>query len=202
MSEGLSTSVKTNADKIAAEFRMLARDASPAVARALNRIGEMARTQTAKGLRAEGYNFTSGEIKREIYLAKATAAALITKLKVRRRTRSLMEFDPRETKDGVTVKVKGGRKLIKGAFIAQRLNGVSGVFIEDKSAGKIVIRRQAQYARGSKGGWHAYPVRKLYGPSVGGAFVNERFQEELERFIDEKFAERVRHELKRMLHIK
>ncbi len=195
----LVTSVKTNADKVAAAFRAAGKDGKPAVARALNRIGDMARTQTARGLREEGYNFTATEIRNAIRVERATSTNLVTRLKVRRSTKSLMNFDPKETKAGVTVKIKGGRKLIKGAFIGQRLNGLAGVFVEDKAAGKIVLRRQKQYKRGSRGGWHDYPARKLYGPSVGGAFVEQYFQDQLRRFIDAKFKERVQHELKRAL---
>lgn len=198
----MKISVKSNADAVAAEFRLSAKEAAPATARALNRVVEMARTQTSRGLREDGYNFSAAEIKQAIDLMKATSASLITTMKVKRRTKSLMNFDPKESKAGVSVKVRGGRKLIKGAFIAQRLNGLAGVFIEDKRAGKIVMRRSAQYKKGSKGGWQSYPARKLYGPSVGGAFVNERFLAVLRQFVDAKFHERMTHEVRRMLKIK
>jgi hypothetical protein len=99
----------------------------------------------------------------------------------------LIEYDARQTKAGVSVKVMGGRKLIKGAFIAQRMNGVSGVFIEDKAAVKIVVRRAKQYKRGSKGGWHAFPCRKLYGPSVGGIYANDRIQAAMRVIIARDF---------------
>lgn len=169
-----------------------------AIPRALNRVGSMAITTGARELRADGYNFKISEIKDAFRQSKASAGNLVTTLKVRRRTKSLMEFSPRESKAGVTVQIHGQRKLIKGAFIAQRLNGVSGVFIEDKTAGKIIVRRQKEYKRGSRGGWQTLPAKKLYGPSVGGVYANERIQSTMQRFITEKFEERLRHEIKNL----
>ena len=167
-----------------------------AIPRALNRVGAMAITQASRQLRAEGYNFSSSEIKDAFQQRKASSGNFVTTLKVRRRTKSLMEFNPRESKAGVTVRIHGQAKLIKGAFIAQRLNGKAGVFIEDKSAGKVVLRMQKQYKRGSRGGWHSLPARKLYGPSVGGVYGNDRIQQLMNDFIRLKFKERLAHEIK------
>jgi len=169
-----------------------------AIPRALNRVGAMAITQASRELRGEGYNVSTSEIKASMSQRKASQSNLVTTIKVRRKTRSLMDYNPRESRAGVTVRVHGQAKLIKGAFIAQRLNGRAGVFIEDKSAGKIVLRRQKQYKRGSKGGWQSYPARKLYGPSVGGMYANEKVQAVMQRFQREKFAERLKHEIKNL----
>ncbi|KQV51347.1 phage tail protein [Duganella sp. Root336D2] len=169
-----------------------------AIPRALNRVGAMAITQASRELRSEGYNFGASEIKAAMYQRKASPSNLVTTIKVRRKTKSLMEFSPRESKAGVTVRIHGQAKLIKGAFIAQRLNGRAGVFIEDKAAGKIILRRQKQYKRGSRGGWHSLPARKLYGPSVGGVYANDKVQQVMRRFITEKFAERLKHEIKNL----
>ncbi|HEY5579670.1 MAG TPA: phage tail protein [Rhodoferax sp.] len=170
-----------------------------AVTLAINRVGEMAITQASREMRADGYNFTATEIKSAFTQRKATAGSYTTTLKVRRKTKSLMNFRPRESKAGVTVLIHGSPKLIKGAFIAQRLNGLTGVFVEDKSAGKIVLRRQKQYKRGSKGGWHSVPSRKLYGPSVGGAYANRRIQDVMIRLMGDTFEKRLTHEVKRLI---
>nr|WP_316642871.1 phage tail protein [uncultured Roseateles sp.] len=167
-----------------------------AIPRALNRCGEKAITSGSRELRADGYAFSAGEIKAAMSMLKASQGRLVVKLRVKRRTKSLIEFSPRESKAGVSVKIHGARKMIKGAFIAQRLNGKSGVFIEDKGAGKIIIRRAKQYKRGSKGGWHAYPCRKLYGPSVGGVYANDRIQAAMRLLIGQEFETRLAHEIK------
>jgi hypothetical protein len=121
---------------------------------------------------------------------------LVTSIRVKRKVKSLMQFSPRESKAGVTVKVHGQKKLIKGAFIGQLRNGTSGVFVADKSAGKRVVRYSKQYKRGSRGGWHDFPVRKLYGPSVGGSYSTDRIQRIMEEMIRSTFADRLAHEIK------
>lgn len=195
----VSVSVRGGMDKIIADMGRVKREVlDKAVPRTLNRIGAMSITQAARELKAEGYNFSSSEIKDAFDQRKASAGNYVTTLKVRRKTKSLMEFSPRESKAGVTVRIHGQAKLIKGAFIGQRLNGKAGVFIEDKSAGKIIVRRQKQYKRGSRGGWHSLPARKLYGPSVGGVYANAKVQQVMRRFIDEKFPERLKHEIKNL----
>jgi hypothetical protein len=195
----ITVNVRGNMDRLIATQNAKRLDVlEKAVPRALNRVGAMAITQASRELRGEGYNFKVSEIKGAMSQRKASASHLVTTIKVRRKTKSLMEFNPRETKAGVLVRIHGQAKLIKGAFIAQRLNGVSGVFIEDKSAGEMVVRKQKQYKRGSRGGWHSVPVRKLYGPSVGGVYANQKVQRVMRRFIDEKFEARLTHEIKNL----
>lgn len=166
-----------------------------AVPRALNRTAEMGRTGASREMRADGYAFTASEIKDAIALSKASAGRLSAFMRVRRRTKSLMEFGARQTKDGVSVKVHKARKVLKHAFIGQLRNGRMGVYIEDKTAGKTVLRVSKQYKKGARGGWHEYPVRKLYGPSVGGSYSTERIQQIMERILVQTFMDRLQHEI-------
>lgn len=196
----IAVDVRGSMGRMIAHMERTKRDVrDKAVMRALNRVGEMTITQAARELRDDGYNFKSSEIKAAMWQRRASSSNLATTIKVRRKTKSLMEFNPRETKAGVVVRIHCQAKLIKGAFIAQRLNGAVGVFIEDKHAGKIILRRQKQYKRGSRGGWHSFPARKLYGPSVGGVMSNERIVKIMTAFMTKKFEERLRHEMKYLL---
>ena len=167
-----------------------------AIPRALNRTAEMARTACSREIRAEGYAFSAAEIKDAITLRKAGGGRLTVSLLVRRRVKSLIEFGARQTRDGVSVKVHKGRKVIKHAFIGQLRNGRTGVYVEDKAAGKTVLRMQRQYRKGSRGGWHDYPVRKLYGPSVGGVYGTDRILALMNARIRETFPARLEHEIK------
>lgn len=192
----MQVSVRTNIAQVLARMDRQRQDVlDKAIPRALNRTADMAKTQTARVMKSDGYNFTVSEIKQAISIIKANAGKRTVTLKTRRQTKSLMAFSPRASKAGVTVKVHGKSKLIKGAFIAQRRNGVSGVYVEDKAAGKVVLRFAKQYKRGSRGGWHDYPARKLYGPSVGGASANERIQSLMGAFISQTFSDRLAHEI-------
>ena len=189
--------VRTNITQVLARMEAYKRDVvEKAIPRALNRTGEMARTQAGRTLRQAGYNFKAGEIGDAIYLSKASSSRLTLVMRVRRRAKFLMKFNAKETKAGVYVTVKGTRKLIKGAFIGQLRNGEQQIFIEDKAAGKTILRKTKDHKHGSSGGWHAYPVRKLYGPSVGGAYANNQVQAAMGKFIAERFAQRLQQEIK------
>jgi Prophage minor tail protein Z (GPZ) len=189
--------VRDNITEVMRNLKQRPRDAQEkAIPRALNRTAEMATTNTSRVMRAEGYNFSASEIKAAISISRASSSRLTVTIKTKRRTKSLMAFNPRQSKAGVTVKVHGQAKLIKGAFIAQRQNGVQGVYVEDKSAGKIVLRFAKQYKRGSRGGWHDYPARKLNGPSVGGVAATKRMQELTEQFVKATFSTRLAQELR------
>jgi hypothetical protein len=188
--------VRSNIAEVLASMDRYSRDvADKAIPRALNRTGEMARTEASRRMRDDGYNYTAAEIKQAMSLFKATQGRLVASIKVKRKVKSLMQFSPRESKAGVTVKVHGQKKLIKGAFIGQLRNGRQGVYVEDKAAGKTVVRHSKQYKKGGRGGWHDYPIRKLYGPSVGGAYSTARIQEIMEKMIRETFADRLAHEI-------
>ena len=198
MAEGIKVDVRSNIDAVLRDMAEFTREVvDQALPKALNRVIDMARTQTARNMVADGYNFKNAEIKRSIKLVMASRGQRGVRMRVPRDAKSLMEFDPRESKAGVSVKVHKGRKVIKGAFIGQLQNGRLGVYIEDKAAGKLILRRSKQHKKGSVGGWKAYPVRKLYGPSIGGAFVNDQLQALLEKFVDSKLDERLRYEIGR-----
>lgn len=167
-----------------------------AIPRALNRTAEMARTAASREMRADGYGFSAAEIKDAVLITRANAGRQSVTLRISRRTKSLLEFGARQVKEGVSVKVHKGRKVIKGAFIGQLRNGRSAVYVEDKTAGKTVLRVQRQYARGSRGGWHDYPVRKLFGPSVGGVYGTDRILSMMQKTIGETFSSRLAHEVK------
>lgn len=191
--------VRSNVTQVLARMQRYREDVvDKAIPRALNRVGEQARTYAARKLREAGYNFKRAEILDAIRLVKANSARKRITMYVRRRAKLLLQFDARETKDGVTVKVKGQRKLIRGAFIGQLRNGDRAVFIEDKNAGKVVLRRARQYKHGSRGGWQAYPVRKLYGPSVGGAYKNEQVLSDMQRYVAAAFEKRLAHEVRQL----
>ena len=195
----MQVDVRDNIKSVLAGMEGYKRDVvDKAIPLALNRVGEMARTHAGRTLRAEGYNFSAAEAVGAISLTKASRGRLVVTMRIRRRAKLLLNFGARETKQGVRVKVKGASKLLKGAFIGQLRNGEHAVFIEDKSAGQTFLRKGKDHKHGSKGGWQAYPVRKLYGPSVGGAYAHEAVQGAMRTFIGQRFDERLRHEVKRL----
>jgi hypothetical protein len=195
----MEVNVRSNISDVLARMERYKADVvQKAIPRALNRTTEMGRTAASREMRADGYQFTAAEIKDAIALVRATQGKLVSTMRVRRKTKSLMEFSPQQTSAGVSVKIHKGRKLIRHAFIGQLRNGRYGVYVEDKAAGKTVLRtRGGKRGKGKlKSGWHDYPVRKLYGPSVGGAYSTDRIQQIITRVLGETFSARLAHEIK------
>jgi len=198
----VEVNVRDNLSQVLARFDRIKADVvDKAIPRALNRTTEMARTAASRELVADGYSFKPSEIKDAISLLKATKGKLISTMRVKRRTKSLMDFSPQQTSAGVSVKIHKGRKVIRHAFIGQLRNGRYGVYIEDKTAGKTVLRTKS--GKGGKGkkvkqGWKDYPVRKLYGPSVGGSYSTDNIQSIMMRIIGETFESRLAHEIKQL----
>ena len=144
----IQISIKSNVDAVVREMGRSAREvADEAVPRALNRVITMARNQAVRNMVADGYNVKVGEFKAAVKLIQASRGKRGAGMRVPRQTKSLMEFSPSESKAGVSVKIHGAKKLIKGAFIGQLQNGRMGVYIEDKAAGKTILRHAKQYKR-------------------------------------------------------
>lgn len=189
-------SVRNNLAQFVAGLERQQRDLlDKAIPRALNRTADMAATATGRDIRQQGYGFKAAQIKDAIRVSKANRSKLTATLYVGRKPKSLIAFNAVQTKEGVRVKVRGAAKVIKHAFIGQLRNGRLGVYVEDKTAGKIILRHAKSYKGGGHGGWQDYPVRKLYGPSVGGVYGTERVQAVARGYIARTFVERLQHEI-------
>lgn len=156
-----------------------------ATVRAINRIADQAKTQASKDIREVGYNVKAAVIKKSISIRRASSGFLRAVVKANGRPIPLINFSARQTKQGVSVIVKEGRKLIPGAFIATMANGHTGVF----------ERVGHTHRKNRKGQWSGLPIKQLFGPSVPSAFINETVQSSLLAMVREKFPVRFQHEL-------
>lgn len=160
-----------------------------AVPRALNKLAEQAKTLSSKEIRSAGYTIKAKTVKEQIVIVKATASTMTAIVKVRGKPVPLMEFNARQTKAGVSVKVKGARKVIKGAFIATMPTGHVGVFTRTPSS------RYKRVRKGTKTQWTQLPIKELYGPSLPAIWSNQVIQAALLKMIKQKFPEVLRHEI-------
>lgn len=153
MAEGL-IKIEYERHKLAAIERMLRGipNAMPKIiSRAINRTATPAKTQTAREISRDAA-IKIGDIKKFITLIKATYQRWQAEIGISRRRIALKKFGARQTKKGVSYKVrkKGSREKIPSAFIATMGTGHEGVF-----------KRKGQ---------SRYPIRELYGPSLGHVF--------------------------------
>lgn len=151
-----------------------------AVVRALNKTATQVKTQAAREIRDVGYNLKIGKIKQSIDIRRASKSTLVAVVKASGRPIGLINYAARQTKSGVSVQVKGGRKVINGAFIATMPSGHKGVFVRLGDAHKKVTRR-------GKVRWSGLPIKELFGPSIPVAFLNKTVQSALQLAAREKF---------------
>lgn len=81
---------------------------------------------------------------------------------------------------GVTVNVKGTRKIVRGAFIATMKNGKTGVFMRGRKAGA------GKKLLSLIGGSSRLPIRMLFSSSVQQVVSGDEFQEGILLYAEER----------------
>jgi Prophage minor tail protein Z (GPZ) len=165
-------SIQTNlpaVSKMLTELQAGVRD--QAMASALNKVVAQARTQMVRGITGE-FNITAAKVRDSLRIIKARKINGVYEIKAalespRKRGRSinLINFAARQTKAGVSVKIKrsGGRKVIKGAFIANQ--------------GRTVFARV---------GSARLPIKALQTIDAAQMFNTKNINSEVVRFIEDK----------------
>lgn len=161
-----------------------------AVSRALNKLATEIIAQSAREIRAAGYGFKIKDIKSKFKARKATPQRRQIVLRCFHKAVPLIEFGARQVAAGVSVKVKGSRKVVRGAFIAKMPSGHVGVFKRDNSA------LHKRVLKGGRSIWSALPINQLYGPSPAVAFANATVINVIERFVKDRYPVLLEHELK------
>jgi len=189
----MQVDVRDNIKQVLARMEGFSRDVvEKATVSALNRVADQAVTQAAREIRDKGYNFKAARIKAAIRVIRASTGKLTASVRVKRKPTPLIDFDARETRKGVTVKVQGKRAVIPHAFIATMPSGHRGVFVR-KDGGTHLYKRKGGRIISTQ-----LPIRELYGPSIGAAYANDAIQEAMARSIASNFEARLRHEIKRL----
>ncbi|MFL9610193.1 phage tail protein [Methylobacillus sp. Pita2] len=161
-----------------------------AVSRALNKLATEIIAQSSREIRAAGYGFKLKDIKSKFKARKATPQRRQIVIRCFHRAVPLIEFGARQVAAGVSVKVKGSRKVVRGAFIAKTLSGHVGVFKRDNSA------KHKRVLKGGRVVWSALPINQLYGPSAAVAFANATVMNVIERYVESRYPVLLEHEIK------
>ena len=121
--------IRTNFPQVSAALARMRNDiASQAMARALNRTVEIARTDMSREIRKE-YVLSASYVRDRLRISKATAGLSGLRLRAEliggngaKRAANVIAFSARQTRTGVTVKIKRneGRKTITSAFIGNK----------------------------------------------------------------------------------
>lgn len=166
--------ISTNFPDVARRLDGLQRDiADKALASALNKTVAQAKTAMSREIRAE-FNISAATVNQSLTISRASAsrgkfqlsASLGSISRPGRRSLNLARFSARQTRKGVTFKVKRGgpRKLIPGSFL---ING-----------GKTVMIRE---------GKSRLPIKALQTIDVSQMFNTKRINAKVVELIKTKF---------------
>jgi hypothetical protein len=185
----INISVQTDISRALSKLAYIREDvADKAVVRALNKTADQVKVQASREIRAAGYNLKAAVIKKSISLDRANRSQVRAIVRASGTPIGLINYAARQTKGGVTVSVKNGRKLIRGAFIARMPNGHTGVYERVGNSHKKVMH-------GGKVQWRGLPIHELFGPSIPSAFMNKTVQGALDTAVREKFPRLLKHEI-------
>lgn len=168
-------------------LRGITKGAETASMRALNRAMTAGKTVASRSA-SRTYEVKMAEVRKTISTSKATKGNLTANVVSRGKRIPLSEFKtkPRKPAFGqgkpfaVSVRKDTGFKQIKGAFLNR-----------DSSTGRLEVFRRVGQAR--------YPIHTQYGPSVPTMLGGQTVREAVEDRANEVLADRLNHEIGRML---
>lgn len=196
-------SVKTNvADFIATEVKEWNRVTKKATVAAMNKAAQQGRSEASRQIRqiynvqAKGLNKKDRYGHKLLGYKRAKTHKDSSSIVARGRGIPLKYFSSRQTKKGVSVSVKKGkRSVIGGTFIATMSSGHKGVYVREKAKtirGGIVRGKYKRRYMGDPLNQGAkrvgrLPIRELYGPGVAPMLNKETVKKKVVIFIRKKF---------------
>lgn len=175
-------SIQTNFPEVDAALVGLRKDiADQVTARALNRTAQNAQTAMTREIRNE-FNLTTSKIREKLFIKRAVrgaslnlSAELYSQAAGKRRAVNIINFAARETKAGLTAKIKrsGGRVLVS-------------------SVGFIGNKGRTAFKRVGKG---RLPIAPLQTVDVPQMFNTKRIQQRVFALIKQKFPENFAREM-------
>lgn len=186
--------IKTNAKEITASLTGYIGNQQIAIVRALNKTAVSARAAASQEVRHSGYNIKASAIKSSFSIRKATGNNLEVILTATGKPIGLINYGARQTKRGVSVSVKGSRKILAHAFIATMKNGHAGVF-ERIGMARMKGMQGTKIGKRGKALRANLPVRELFGPSIPDAVANPIVQAAIMKKLKEKFPQILEAEL-------
>ena len=153
----------------------------------MNKVAAETKVESSRSIRSAGYKIKASAIKKQIAIKRANRSELKAVVTASGKPIPLIAYGARHVGSGVSVSVKGSRKIIKHAFIAE-VNGIKGVFVRVGKGHKKVIKN-------GKVVWSGLPIKQLYGPSIPAVFGNDLIQQALRAKIKTRFPILLKHEV-------
>lgn len=187
--------IRSNIADVQRRFDKLSEEVKDkALVRALNRTGTTVRAAATREIRAEYPGLKAAAIREAMRIRNATRGDLTMTIEVRGHRLKLIDFSARQTKRGVSVRVKG-RSVITHAFIQKMRSGHQGVFarVHPGSKGNPRFR----FGKGSRIARKGadLPIVELTTLSLPRAFMHQKIQRTLKRLALDTVVKNYRSEL-------
>lgn len=156
----MRVTVKYDDREVRRQLHRLGADADLAMARAINKTIASVQTSATRAI-AQDVGLKQSDVRRALELVRATRKRLVATLSASSRRLTLLAFGARETRRGVTYRLRRGRGLVPDGFIAEMRSGHVGVF-------RRVLPTRSR--KGKPRGSPALPIEEAHGPSVGRVF--------------------------------
>jgi hypothetical protein len=141
---------------------------------AINKAARKSFTAASKSVRAV-YNIKASDVRKYSRIRSATDQNLQATVTVLQKRLPVYAFGARQTKSGVTVRIKkaGGRKLIRGVFIAKMPGGETSVFRRMEKRLGDPRQWRHKLIRKSPRVYHGLPIKLLTTLDYASMFEKE-----------------------------
>lgn len=192
---GVKVGVSSNVDQVLADLDGYVDDVVKIAApRALNRLRDQAKTAGFRAL-ADEYDVGPRTMDKYASVTFASPADLRASINVKGSGFPLYAFAPRQTKLGVSVKIKGKRVLIKHAFLAKMPNGHIGVFARGAYGAQFRFQKGRRITK-PRDKRTELPIRELFTFGPSDAFSNPVVVEAMQSRVDEQMGSVMRQEIR------
>jgi len=163
----MEISIKSDLKSVMRDLDTIERKVLPkATNRTMNRLGTAANKIIIRGVSSEA-GLPQSTLKKRGFFSniRSKIRTLTFSIIVKWGSIPLKDFNPRQTKKGVTAKAWGSRKVYDGAFIVDSL-------------GRHVFVRKTD---------KRLPIKKLYGPIPARLAENDSITNDINKMMDERF---------------
>jgi hypothetical protein len=192
---GARVAVRTNADEVFAEMdRFIDQARTVAIPRAMNKLIDQAQTAGLRKI-SDVYGIGPRTMEKYVTTRLATASALEASITAKGKGFPLSMFQPRQTRNGVSVRIKDRRVIVPHAFMATMPNGHVGVFARGAYGGKGVLVFTGSTFGRFKFGRRRLPINELYTLSPPDALSNDDVTRAMQDRVDQQAAKVLAQEL-------
>lgn len=168
--------LKDNMKSVRRSLGGVQRDVSnKAAMRGLNRAAAKGKTFGVR-LVAKKMGLKGKDVRAAVVVKKASTTRLIARIIADGAPLGLMKFQARQTRNGVSAKAYGSRRVYHSTFIAPDKNGKARVFVR-KGAARL-------------------PIRQVYGPGIGRTFNDDDVVDEIRDVAGAEFVKEYRRQVR------